>query len=244
MKKYLVLVSFLSLFISMTSQSWGLPLCPLDYPYKDNCYGSSIINNIGKYVGEWKNNQPHGEGVISFNNQGKNRGGQFRGKFKNGVPGKGTRTWLDGRSYSGSTKNGKFHGFGTLIFPDKEIYEGEFKNGVRHGYGELEVKLFVYKGNWKNGKMSGKGQLNFTNGDIYIGEFFNNKKDGFGKFIYKNGEILEGFFKDNIFQYEKKKTTETKKSKLEEYKSFCLDVGFIKGSEKFKECILESMKQK
>ena len=73
--------------------------------------------------------------------------------------------------YLGEFKNGKNHGYGTLVFPDGEMWNGEFKNGKNHGYGTLI----------------------FPDGEMWDGEFRKDKpwntthhdKDGniFGKYV-------------------------------------------------------------
>jgi hypothetical protein len=39
------------------------------------------------------------------------------------------------------------------------------------------------------------------------------------------------------------KSTKTSNSKIEEYKNFCSEIGFILGTEKFAECVVEAMKK-
>jgi len=41
----------------------------------------------------------------------------------------------------------------------------------------------------------------------------------------------------------KNKPTSTSNSKIEEYKSFCSEIGFTPGTEKFGECVVEAMKK-
>ena len=54
------------------------------------------------YIGEWKNNNMHGEGVY---------------------------TWADGRRYEGQYEMDKKHGFGVYQWADGRIYEGKWYNG-------------------------------------------------------------------------------------------------------------------
>ena len=77
---------------------------------KANGYGEAIWN-IGKkanlYVGEWKNDMPHGYGVYLK---------------------------IDGGKYEGEWKEGQWHGKGTYTQPDGKKYIGEFRNGERVDY--------------------------------------------------------------------------------------------------------------
>ena len=57
-------------------------------------------------------------------------GSKYVGEFKEGLPnGQGTLTSTDGRKYVGKFKDRKKHGQGTETFPDGTKYEWEYKNG-------------------------------------------------------------------------------------------------------------------
>ncbi len=47
----------------------------------------------------------------------------------------GTRTWPDGRTYTGTFIGNNIEGVGTCTWPDGSKYAGDFKNGVKHGAG-------------------------------------------------------------------------------------------------------------
>jgi hypothetical protein len=99
-----------------------------------------------------------------------------------------------------------------------------------------------YIGEYKNGQANGQGNLTFATGDKYIGEFKNNMHHGQGKYTYANGKVKEGIWKNNKFMYAKKYIP-TSNSKIEGYKSFCSEIGFTPGTEKFGECVVEVMKK-
>ena len=40
----------------------------ISYGIFNNCYGSYIFDNQDKYVGEWKNDKPHGQGTYTYSN--------------------------------------------------------------------------------------------------------------------------------------------------------------------------------
>jgi hypothetical protein len=62
----------------------------------------SIGKKTNRYVGEWKDDMPHGQGIyIGF----------------------------DGSRYEGEWKEGQWHGQGTYTWPDGRQYKGEFRNG-------------------------------------------------------------------------------------------------------------------
>ena len=99
-----------------------------------------------------------------------------------------------------------------------------------------------YVGTWKHHKKHGQGTFTYANGKIEDGEWKNNKLNGFAKVTYADGTIEEGIWKDDKFMYAKKPTS-TSNPKIEEYKSFCSEIGFTPGTEKFGECVVEAMKK-
>ena len=60
-------------------------------------------DNDGKYVGEYKDGKPNGQGTLTLSD-----GTKYVGEFKDGNQnGQGTYTWSDGRKYVGEWKDGK-----------------------------------------------------------------------------------------------------------------------------------------
>jgi len=84
-------------------ESFALPPCPAS-GYFDNCYGRYTLASGVKYVGEWKDGNMHGEGVVTALEPGARKimgewkfdklwsvvvydaSGQFVLSYKNGVP--------------------------------------------------------------------------------------------------------------------------------------------------------------
>ena len=89
----------------------------------------------------------NGEFVYSEEGEDDNDG-KYVGEFKDGKPnGQGTLTTPDGRKYVGEWKNGKEHGHGTFIFPDGTKYVGEWKNGKEWNitiYGKSGIIILKY----------------------------------------------------------------------------------------------------
>ena len=226
MNKLLVTLSFLISLTCLSSQSWALLNCPSSPPF-DNCYGSYVFSSGNKYVGEWQNNKYNGQGIF---------------------------TWKKtGSEYLGEWKDGKKHGPGTYIFgPNSKTagdkYIGQYKDKKQHGQGTYifgpnsKTAREKYIGEYENGKRNGQGILYKWNGDKYDGQFKENKYNGHGTYIFADGEVKEGIFKDGKFMYAKE-STPSSNSKIEEYKSFCSEIGFTPGTEKFGECVVEAMKK-
>ena len=125
--------------------------------------GIAIFADGAKYVGEFKNNKPHGFGNFAWTN-----GDKYFGEWKDGKNhGNGTKIWKDGREYSGSFQNDKMHGTGTFYYSDGKKYVGEFMNGKRHG----------------------EGTFTYTDGTAFIGNFIDGKQQGLGECIAIDGTI-------------------------------------------------------
>ena len=126
--------------------------------------GISIYSGGAKYVGEFKDYQPHGHGTFVWTN-----GDKYVGEWKDGKTyGRGTKTWKDGRKYLGNFENDKLHGKGTLFYPDGKKYVGEFVNGKRHG----------------------EGTFTYPDGSEFIGKFISGKQEGLGECVNKDGSSL------------------------------------------------------
>lgn len=113
-------------FFVIGGSSSGGP-CPGEYdPARwTNCVGEVRFPNGEKYVGDMKDGQPHGQGMLLWPN-GERYVGGWRDGRRNG---RGTFTWPDGTKYVGEFRNDKKHGHGTQTFPNGRIYVGEYKDG-------------------------------------------------------------------------------------------------------------------
>ncbi len=67
---------------------------------------------------------------------------EYNGEIVNGqANGKGTKTYKDGRIFTGIFKNNKREGEGILIRPDGTKYTGMYKNDVQEGLGKNITKI-------------------------------------------------------------------------------------------------------
>jgi hypothetical protein len=79
MKRYLLVLSVLVL---SAGESWALPPCPGDAnAYFNNCQGTRTWSNGDKYVGEYWDNNAHGQGTFTQSNGQINEGIWENGKF-------------------------------------------------------------------------------------------------------------------------------------------------------------------
>mgnify|MGYP003956667107 CR=1 FL=1 len=120
----------------------------------DGYTGKGTSNHKGmKYVGEFKDGVPNGQGTVTHAG-----GMKYVGEWKNGDRnGQGTLTYADGGKYEGEWKDNKQDGQGTLTFGkghrnEGDKYVGEFKNMEFHGRGTYtSADGEVKKGRWYNG---------------------------------------------------------------------------------------------
>lgn len=74
----------------------------------------------------------HGRGVH------KEKGCEYNGEFKHDeMHGCGTLSFPSGASYSGQFVNNMFDGTGQYTFPSGEVYDGEFSANAFHGTGVI-----------------------------------------------------------------------------------------------------------
>lgn len=98
-------------------------------------YGRAIYPDGSVYMGEWKNNLPHGKGRLQSLTQN-NQKEFYDGDWVAGqMQGRGRQEWKDGTCYEGSFNTGRKHGKGIFTWPDGNKYEGEYKEDLRDGFG-------------------------------------------------------------------------------------------------------------
>ena len=108
------------------SNAWALPNCPYKgSAYWTNCQGTYTNANGNKYVGEWKDDKRHGQGILNLAN-----GDKYVGEFKKRkANGQGTFTFVNGKKWVGEWENNKLNGYALQYNKDGSIYqEGIFKN--------------------------------------------------------------------------------------------------------------------
>ncbi len=122
--------------------------------------------------------------------------------------------WLYGNTYLRPTEFDKefkelkekiesiiIRGFGKLLMQNEEVYEGEYVKDDPHGHGTY----IWYKTEWghvdnpfpapSRFAPDGQGKFIFSNGAVYDGEFKNGYLDGQGTLTLSNGATYKGEFK-------------------------------------------------
>ncbi|CAK8997745.1 unnamed protein product [Durusdinium trenchii] len=154
------------------------------------------------YEGDWLDGKKHGQGRLSFGEdgfyEGSFEGGEisgfgrqelngwsYEGQFLQGQKhGEGTLNKADGGTYTGGWSQGKYSGEGTLKLPSGERYTGGFQAHRFHGHGRHEVPKqgMTYDGAFEAGLRHGYGELQERHGaSSYSGHFEAGKRHGQGK---------------------------------------------------------------
>ena len=143
--------------------------------YKTDCVGTYTWNDGDewdgvKYVGEYKNDNPHGQGVMTWpdgykyvgqwlygemsgqgiteETSGQYRGQKYYGEFKNSRrSGQGVYTYPSGEKQAGEWRNDNRNGLGMTIFSDGTKDGGIYKDDVFQTYKKYVPKNAVIKGN-------------------------------------------------------------------------------------------------
>ena len=155
---------------------------------------------FGEYTQFGKGLNPHGRGVLLYNN-----GDKYFGNFKQGKKdGIGVMFFKNGSKYLGQWEKNKMEGYGIYHYPTGAKYEGYFKGNKRNGVGILITKKGTqYKTVWKEGNINNYGQIIYDDGKIYEGFILNFFREKKGILKYPNGDIFNGIFKDDLLNYGK-----------------------------------------
>jgi hypothetical protein len=112
---------------------------------------------------------------------------------------------LDGKCFT-IYRNGLIHethwtlncqkGTGTYIYPNGLSIKGDVSREFAKG--EASFPTGKYTGEFVYGKRHGKGKFVYENGDVYIGDFRNDCITGKGVYLWANGEKYIGRFKSGV----------------------------------------------
>jgi len=153
-----------------------------DQPYLNGTM--TIINNnnlpIQRYIGDWLDGKPYGNGAMQYGN-----GDKYQGKFNNGrLNGEGTFTMANGDKYVGGFSNDRTNGYGEYIFANGDTYKGQWKDGSKFGIGTYTSSSRIYTGIWKDNAPSGDGQMQFLKSKVIINGIFEYKTQTDGESIF------------------------------------------------------------
>ena len=168
--------------------SRGLPPCLGDpaTSFWTNCVGT-FTSDGQKYVGEYRDDKPNGQGTWTYPD-----GAKYVGEHKDGNKhGQGTYTHPNGEKYVGEFRDDKSNGQGTYTFPNGQKYVGEYKDDKKHGQGTYTFPSGEkYVGEHKDGKQNGLGTYTYRDGRKYIGEFRDGDYHGQGTLWGPTGSVI------------------------------------------------------
>ena len=178
-------------------------------------------------------------------------GSKYVGEFKDGLPhGQGTFIGVNGNKYVGEHKNGKMNGQGTFTWASGEFagnkYAGEFKDNERHGQGTYTyANGEKYVGEWKDGEPNGQGTHTFTNGDKYVGEFKNGSQHGQGIYTYADGTVEKGIWENGKLIKQQTASSTASSTEINNAILKCADYEYTKDmKQNFFKYMYESVTQK
>lgn len=174
------------------------------------------IGRGARYVGQWRGEHMHGQGVLTRQN-GRRYTGQFvssqahgHGVFSGGgmtydgewvqdqKHGYGVYTHIDGSTYEGQWEHDEMSGKGVETGATGIHYEGDFQRGMKHGFGIYTAAVGIrYEGQFRNDQMEGQGRYKFADGRVYDGEWHQGLMSGQGKMELPNGSSYEGSYDRN-----------------------------------------------
>lgn len=155
-----------------------------------------IDESSAYYEGQFKLYQRCGEGTL----HSPDTGSKYVGQFQNDqFHGEGDQTWSDGSRYKGQWKNGQKHGQGKYTSSDELHYLGQWAEGRRHGQGTQEyANNDQYEGWWFHGLCSGLGTYYFADGSRYEGAWANGRYDGGGVLFGSDGSRERQLYSNGI----------------------------------------------
>ncbi|XP_043721609.1 phosphatidylinositol 4-phosphate 5-kinase 8-like isoform X2 [Telopea speciosissima] len=162
---------------------------------KNERHCERVFSNGDAYVGNMKQELPHGNGRYTWSDETVYEGEWEEGK----MTGKGRICWSSGATYEGDFSGGYVHGLGTFTAVDGSVYVGAWRMNVQHGLGRKKYSnLDVYEGSWREGIHEGSGRYSWYAGNTYTGNWKAGNMCGRGAMKWENGDLFDGFWLDGL----------------------------------------------
>jgi hypothetical protein len=154
-----------------------------------NGYGTFLYTNGNRYVGDFRQGDPHGRGILYFAN-----GNKYLGNWQKSYrEGDGKFIFNEGHEYTGQFRQNQFHGKGIMAYNNGDTYDGDWKNNRPNGLGKYIFHSGDrYVGLFLNGKFDGEGTMFYKDGSKYTGSWRNSRKHGWGTFYDASGNKHPG----------------------------------------------------
>ena len=171
---------------------------------KKDGFGKEKSSDGSIYIGEFKENQKHGQGTLLLNGI---KTFAYKGEFKNDkISGKGRFQWNEEKEYIGEWDNNELAGYGILINKNTK-HIGYFAHNNKQGYGaSFYDSQFAILGNWEDDYLEGFAiiipllDLEQSNNILNNTNDYNINSNDFGDFqIVKTfkGEIIQKDFEND-----------------------------------------------
>ncbi len=175
----------------------------------ENGFGHYKFENGDVYIGEFKNNQQHGEGTFAWKDDASKHIGFFEKGVQNGIGryiDKNGKVIMQGVFVNAAYINGSkiekkytdkkkclvgdcIDGYGIYI----ETFEPGWNDAFQDYVNTFEVR---YEGFWKNGKKHGFGFQEDRMANKYVGQFNEDEATGKGVINFANGDVYSGGLDD------------------------------------------------
>eukprot|EP01036_Dinobryon_divergens_P043719 gene43719-58261_t len=173
--KSISLLAIIAFGATVFAQQSRLPDCSGAWSNSSwsNCYGVLSYGVEKKYIGDFKDEYPHGLGKFFY---------------------------ADGVVYKGEVFRGKRQGMGEEQYTNGDRYIGEFFEEYRDGEGKYYYSSGAkYEGSFKNGNFEGQGTMFYTDGGKYVGSWKDDKRNGKGIEYNSKGRVeFNGMFEDDL----------------------------------------------
>lgn len=158
-----------------------------------NGYGTYEYPGGDRYIGNFKQGKPHGQGILYCSN-----GNKYLGDWECArKQGQGKFIFQEGHQYLGDFHQDKFHGKGIMKFANGDQYEGDWKSSMPDGLGVYTFKnKDRYEGGFHRGRFNGQGALYYSDGSRFSGNWKNGKRHGAGVFLDASGCPSPGYWNE------------------------------------------------
>jgi hypothetical protein len=175
--KRIFLLAIIAFSATVFAQQPRLPDCSGAWSNSSwsNCYGILSYGVEKKYIGDFKDEYPHGSGKFFY---------------------------VDGAVFKGEVFKGKQQGKGEMQYANGDKYVGEFFEDFKDGEGKYYFSSGQrYEGSFKNGNFEGQGTMFYADGSKYVGSWKDDKRNGKGIEYNSKGRVeFNGIFEDDLRQ--------------------------------------------
>lgn len=151
--------------------------------------GKAFFTDGSSYVGEYKRGLYHGQGELKFTTK-EGEAFTYKGEFKNNEPdGQGIKT-IGQYRHEGGFKRGLKNGYGKFTGPkptQADIIEKYGEDYEKYNPDLTQIAPVAFEGEYKMGNMHGQGSVTYSNGDTYQGLFEDKQPKEDGKHFDENG---------------------------------------------------------